>query len=33
MYIKGAKTISLRVCALQILYEDYYEDPSGNSLR
>ena len=27
VYIKGAKTISLRVCALQILYEDYYEDP------
>ena len=33
IYIKGAKIISLRVCALQVLYEDYYEDPSGNSLR
>ena len=27
------KTISLRVCVLQILYKDYFEDPSGNSLR
>ena len=27
------KTISLRICALQILLEDYFKDPSGNSLR
>ena len=27
------KTISLTVCVLQILYKDYFEDPSGNSLR
>ena len=30
--IKGSKTISLRVCVLQILLEDYFKDPSGNSL-
>ena len=30
--IKGSKTISLRVCVLQILLEDYFKDPLGNSL-
>ena len=30
--IKGSKTTSLRVCVLQILLEDYFKDPSGNSL-
>ena len=30
--IKGSKTISLRVCVLEILLEDYFKDPSGNSL-
>ena len=24
--------MSLRVCVLQILLEDYFKDPSGNSL-
>ena len=30
---EGSKTISLRICVLQILLEDYLKDPSGNSLR
>ena len=30
--IKGSKTISLRVCVLQILLEDYFKDSSDNFL-